>query len=247
MISGGLVTHSATAVDGPRARARRRGPPSNRHGGCGSAAWWASGLLLRPPSRGRRPLWPGRGGSPSPFPAFSQLAIPAVGVLAISGLALARLHLTAWDELLRTPVRALAHGQAPRLRRDARPGRATTSSGSTGGCEPRSPAARADGATVARFRRSLRTEAGLGVVALLFAAVLAQHLAGAPRGGRREPGFSPRADGSTSAQVRLDVTPLAPGAQHDSADRDQCGRTPPGRRDRRRWCSSCPPRAASGR
>jgi putative copper export protein len=36
------------------------------------------------------------------IPAFSQLAIPAVAALSVSGLVLARLHLTAWGDLVRT-------------------------------------------------------------------------------------------------------------------------------------------------
>ena len=207
VISGGLVTHSATTVEG---RALALGVEGVH---LVAVALWVGGLvgfalMLRPGMA--TPTAPAATSALAlAIPAFSQLAIPAVGALGLSGLMLARQHLTAWDELVRTPygrwltaklvvfaaMLALAGYHQQRVHRRLRDAVA-------GG--------RADGATLARFRRSLRTEAGLGLVALLFAATLAStspsHLA------------VPDADAAfhhertlDDARVRLDVTPLRPG------------------------------------
>ena len=208
VISGGLLTHSATVVDG---RALALGLEALH---LVAMAAWVGGLvgfgsLLWHTITSPAAAVAETKGVALAIPAFSGLAIPAVGTLAISGLALARLHLTAWDELIRTPygrwllakllvfaaMLALAAYHQQRVHRRLRDAVA-------GG--------RDDGATVSRFRHSLRIEAGLGVVALLFAAVLASTspappaVAGASSGFRLERSFE-------AARVRLDVTPLRPG------------------------------------
>jgi copper transport protein len=206
VISGGLVTHSATLVEG---RTLALGVEAVH---LVAVALWVGGLvgfalMLRPAIA--TPTAPTATSALAlAIPAFSQLAIPAVGALALSGLLLARQHLTAWDELVRTPYGrwltaklvvfaamltvAAYHQRVGYWLRNA------------------VAAGRSDAAILARFRRSLRTEAGLGLVALLFAAALAStsptHLA------------VPDADAAfhhermlDDTRVRLDVTPLLPG------------------------------------
>ena len=99
VMSGGLVSHSAGTVDG-RALA-----VSAEAFHLLATAVWVGGLL------GFVQLF--RAGAATPLaetrraglaiPAFSQLAIPAVGVLGASGLILARVHVTQWTDLLTTP------------------------------------------------------------------------------------------------------------------------------------------------
>ena len=208
VISGGLVTHSATTVEG---RALAFGVEAVH---LVAMALWVGGLvgfslilwlgIATPTARvGTREV-------ALAIPAFSQLAIPAVGALGLSGLALARLHLTGWDELVRTPygrwlaaklvvftaMLALAAYHQQRVHQRLRDAVA---------------AGRTDATTLARFQRSLRTEGGLGLLALLFAAGLAStsppHVAVAGTG----PAFhhDRRLD---DVQIRLDVTPLRPGS-----------------------------------
>jgi copper transport protein len=205
VMSGGLVSHSAGAVDG---RAFAVGAQAFH---LLAMAVWVGGLL------GFVQLF--RAGAATPLtetqraglaiPAFSQLAIPAVGVLGASGLILARVHVTEWTALLTTPygrwltakllvfavmlVLAGYHQLAVSRRLRAAIGHH-----------------RGDAATVARFGRTLRTESALGVAALLLAAVLGVTPPPAPAAADIPVGFRHERT-VDEANVRLDVTPLRPG------------------------------------
>ena len=105
------------------------------------------------------------------IPKFSGLAVLAVGSLAVSGLILARLHLAAWDELLDTTYGRwlsaklavfavmLALGGWHQARIGPALARELERNGRTSGWLP-------------RFRRSVRVEAALGLVALALAGAL---------------------------------------------------------------------------
>ena len=105
------------------------------------------------------------------IPRFSGLAVLAVGSLAVSGLLLARLHLTAWGELVGTEygrwlaaklavfAAMLALGAWHQVRIGPALTRAIERGETTPGSAP-------------RFRRSIRVEAALGVVALALAGAL---------------------------------------------------------------------------
>lgn len=207
VISGGLVSHSAAAVEG---RALALGAEALH---LLAMALWVGGLLGF-----ARVLW--QASAPPEavsetrrlalaIPTFSQLALPAVGALSVSGLLLARLHLTAWGELVGTPygrwlatklvvfAAMLALGAYHQRRVHGRL-RAALLRG-TG-----------DPKTVTRFRRSLRTEAALGLVALLLAAVLGTTAPPGPSAADASAGFR-HERALDEARVRLDVSPLRPG------------------------------------
>ena len=205
VMSGGLVSHSAGAVDG---RTLAVGAEAFH---LLAMAVWVGGLLgfvqlfrvatATPLAETQR--------AGLAIPAFSQLAIPAVGVLGGSGLILARVHVTEWTELLTTPygrwltakllvfavmlILAGYHQLAVSRRLRAAIGHHC-----------------ADAATVARFGRTLRTEAALGVAALLLAAVLGVTPPPAPVAADIAAGFRHERT-VDEARVRLDVTPLRPG------------------------------------
>jgi copper transport protein len=206
VISGGLVSHSAGTVDH---RGLALGAEALH---LLAMAVWVGGLL------GFVRLF--RAGTASSalvetrqlglaIPAFSQLAVPAVGVLGASGLVLARTYVSAWRELLTTPygrwlaAKLLVFGLMIVL----------------GGYHQlvihrrvRTAIAQGHGDvdTVARFGRTLRTEAVLGMTALLLAAGLGVTAPPAPSSAEILPGFRHERT-VDEAQVRLDVTPLRPG------------------------------------
>jgi copper transport protein len=205
VMSGGLVSHSAGTVDG---RALALGSEAFH---LVAMAVWVGGLM------GFVQLF--RAGAATALaetqrvglaiPAFSELAIPAVGVLGASGLILARVHVTEWAALLTTPygrwltakllvfavMLALAGYHQLAVSRRLRAAIAHH---------------RADPPTVARFGRTLRTEATLGVTALLLAAVLGVTPPPAPAAADIPAGFRHERT-VDEARVRLEVTPLRPG------------------------------------
>lgn len=206
VISGGVVSHSAAIVEG---RALALGAEALH---LLATALWVGGLLGF-----ALVLWPvsatpaglaGTRGLALAIPAFSQLAIPAVAGLGVSGLILARLHLSAWDQLVRTPygrwlaaklvvftaMLALGAYHQRRVHRRLREALARRAG---------------DVATVRGFRHTLRVEAGLGFAALLLAAILGTTALPAP-----PPAASPglRHERTVEeARVRLEVAPLRPG------------------------------------
>lgn len=210
VMSGGLVSHVAAAAEG---RWLLLGVQAAH---LLAMASWVGGLL------GFATIfWRAGAGSvaareavhlASALPAFSGLAVLAVGTLALSGLVLARLHLVAWDGLLGTTYgRWLAAKlvvflvmlglggwhQArvePSLRRAIERGEA------------------APGA-VSRFRRSIRVEAALGVGALALAGVLS--VTAPPTSStsvdRPPPAAFRHERALDEARVRLEISPLRPG------------------------------------
>lgn len=208
VVSGGVVTHSATVAEG-RALALS---VETLHL-IATAAWVGGlvgfGLLLRQAAQAPTAVAVETKAAALAIPAFSLLAIPAVGVLAISGLALARLHLTSWADLFRTPygrwlvaklivftvLLALGAYHQQRVHRRLRH---AVAGGSTAG------------ATTRGFRRSLVVEAGLGLVALLLAAALASTSPTSAAVAGRSPGFHLERS-SDVARLLLEVTPLQPG------------------------------------
>jgi copper transport protein len=208
VVSGGVVTHSATVVEG---RALALGIETLHL--VATAVWVGGlvgfGLLLQHAAKARTAAAAETTAVALAIPAFSQLAIPAVGALAISGLALARLHLTTWTDLVGTPYgrwlvaklmvfAALLALGAYHQQRVHRRLRDAVAGGSNAG------------ATAARFRRSLAIEAGLGLVALLLAAALASTSPTSAAVASTSPGF--RLERSSEvARIALEVTPLRPG------------------------------------
>jgi copper transport protein len=207
VVSGGLVSHSAATVEGRALALGAQGLHlvamalwAGGLVGFALMAWGAATLPAEGPETRRLAL---------AIPTFSQLAIPAVGVLSVSGVVLARLHLTTWGDLLGTAygrwlsaklvvfaaMLALGayHQQRVHVRlREALAHRA------------------ADAGTVTRFRWSLGTEATLGLVALLLAATLGATAPPGPAVAGASPGFR-RERSLEEARVRLEVTPLRPG------------------------------------
>ena len=198
VLSGGAVSHAAAVPD----RWLALGAEA-----CHllAAALWVGGLI------GFTRLWRRTGPAASPslralalaVPDFSVRAIPAVGLLAASGLVLARLHVPAWGDLVATP-----YGRWLLAKLGVFAGMLVLGAYHQGVVHPRLCRAAARGAedprTVAWFRRSLRLEAGLGLSALLLAAGLAVTPPPAPPGFRHARAVGP-------VHVQLQITPGRPG------------------------------------
>ena len=142
VMTGGLVSHGAAVVEG---RWLALGAEALH---LLAVAPWAGGLLAFATVFWRtRPA----GASDSrdartalAIPAFSRLAVLAVGTLAASGLILARLHLTAWSELVGTPYGRWLAGEDRRVRGDA--GARSVAPGMGGASAHARARARGDGA-----------------------------------------------------------------------------------------------------
>jgi copper transport protein len=206
VVSGGLVSHSAGAGDD---RGLALGAEALH---LLAVAVWVGGLL------GFVRLFRASSAPPAlaatrqlglAIPAFSQFVVPAVGLLGASGLVLARVHVTAWGELLTTPygrwltakllvfAAMVALGGYHQL---VIHGRLRAAIAAHSG----------DVATVTRFGRTLRAEAVLGIVALLLAAVLGVTAPPAPSSAEPPAGFRHERT-VDEAHLRLDVIPLRPG------------------------------------
>ena len=210
VMAGGLVSHGAAVPEG---RWLALGAEALH---LLAMASWVGGLFAFATVFWRtRPA--GASGSPAArtalaIPAFSRIAVLAVGTVAVSGLVLARFHLTSWSAMVGTAygrwlaakiavfVAMLALGAwhqmwlAPRLTR-ALAARETA------------PEA------VLAFRRSVRREATLGLVALGLAGALGVTAPPAPPAAAT-PGAAPAFRHERTfdeARVRLEVTPLHPG------------------------------------
>ena len=188
VMTGGLVSHvAATSRDAGCSSASRRSTfwpwPRGSGGVLGFATvFWRAGAGSLPAREAARLALA--------LPAFSGLAVLAVGALAVSGLVLARLHLAAWDELVGTPYgRWLAAKVVVFL--------AMLGLGAwhQGWIQPSLLRAiqRGDAAvgSVPRFRRSIRVEAALGLVALALAGILGVTAPPAPSSTRRLTGCRP--------------------------------------------------------
>jgi copper transport protein len=146
------------------------------------------------------------------IPTFSGMAVVAVGCLAVSGFLLGRLHLAGWGDLLGTTygrwlaaklgvfLVMLTLGAWHQTRIEPALVRAIRRSETTTGW-------------VSRFRRSIRVEAAVGLVALALAGTLgvtappAPSTSGGPApsaGFRHERAFE-------EARVRVEIAPLRPG------------------------------------
>jgi copper transport protein len=204
VMAGALVSHGAAAVEGRwlilGAEALHLLAVAAWVGGLQgfATAFWRAGVAFPPREAARVAL---------AIPAFSGLAALAVGVLSLSGFVLARIHLTAWDELVGTAYGRwlaaklavfgvmLALGgwhqwrTAPSLLRALERGEPAPTS-------------------VPRFRRSIRVEAALGLAALALAGVLGVTAPPAPRAAL--PGFT-HERALAAARVRLEIAPLRPG------------------------------------
>jgi copper transport protein len=207
--TGGLVSHGAAVVEG---RWVVLGAQALH---LLAMASWAGGLLGFATVFWRAE--PARTMGPAArlalaIPAFSGLALLAVGSLAVSGLVLARVHLTQWGELVATPYgRWLAAKLAvfvamlllgawhqmwvqPRLVRLVERGEPTPG-------------------PIPRFRCTVRVEAALGVVALGLAGFLGVTPPPAPRApAEAPPSAALRHERALDvARVRLEIAPLRPG------------------------------------
>jgi copper transport protein len=210
VMTGGLVSHGAAVPEG---RWLALGAEALH---LLAMASWVGGLFAfatvfwrtRPASASGSPdAW-----TALAIPAFSRIAVVAVGSVAVSGLVLARFHLTSWSAMVGTAygrwltakiavfAAMLALGAwhqmwlAPRLTR-ALAARETA------------PEA------VLAFRRSVRREATLGLVALGLAGALGVTAPPAPPAAA-PPGAAPAFRHERTfdeARVRLEVTPLHPG------------------------------------
>jgi copper transport protein len=209
---GGLVTHGAALADG-----RWLALAAEMLHLLGVTAW-AGGLLAFATVFWRASATGVPGAEVArlaiAIPAFSGLAGLAVGLLSMSGLFLARLHLGAWSELGGTPygrwlVAKLAVFLAMLTLAAWHQGWVTPRLTRALGGREISPGA------VAGFRRSVRLEAALGVAALGLAGVLGVTAPPVPA--------IPAADAAPAApafrhervleeaRVRLEITPLRPG------------------------------------
>jgi copper transport protein len=209
---GGLVTHGAALVDG-------RWPAlSAEMLHLLAVTAWAGGLLAFGTVFWRASESVGAGAEIArlalAMPAFSGLAVLAVGILSVSGLFLARLHLGAWTELLGTP-----YGRWLGAKLAVFAAMLALAAWHQGWVTPRLARALAGGemglVLVAGFRRSVRLEATLGVVALALAGVLGVTAPPAPAvpsaaSQPGAPGFR-HERALDDARVRLEITPLHPG------------------------------------
>jgi copper transport protein len=208
---GGLVSHGAAVVDGRwlvlGAECLHLLAVASWLGGlvCFATVFWRAGQVDAAASEPARLL--------VAIPAFSRLAALAVGILAVSGFLLARLHLAGWDDLAGTPygrwvaakvgvfTAMLALGGWHQGRIGPRLCQALAAGGSAG-------------SVVSGFRRTVRLEAALGLVALGLAGVLGVTMPPA----RPDPidhaashaGFV-HERALDEARVRLDIAPLRPG------------------------------------
>jgi copper transport protein len=207
---GGLVSHVATVVDG---RWLVLGAEALH---LLAMASWAGGLIAF-----ATVFWRVRPAGASTaeatrlvvaLPAFSRLAVLAVGVLAVSGLLLARLHLTTWMELVGT-----AYGRWLLAKLLVFAAMLALGGWHQGWVEPRLVRALDGGDAaaqwVSRFRRSVRLEAALGLLALAAAGALGVTAPPAPSASM--PGEAPSAfrhdRAFDEASVRLEILPLRPG------------------------------------
>lgn len=209
--SGGLVSHGAAVAEG---RALALGAEGLH---LLAMASWVGGLLCFATVFWRA----GAAGTADPeaerlvvaIPAFSRLAVLAIGILGVSGLVLARLHLAAWGELLDT-----AYGRWVAAKVVVFAAMLGLGAWHQWGVESRLRRALTLGATgagaVSLFRRSVRIEAALGIAALGLAGALGVT---APPSPAAPPAASAEAPGFThervldEARVRLEITPLRPG------------------------------------
>ena len=185
VMTGGLVSHGAAVVE------RRWLAIGAEALHLLAVATWAGGLLAFATVFWR--TWPANASDARAvrtalaIPAFSRLAVLAVGILAASGLILARLHLTAWSELVGT-----AYGRWLLAKIAVFAAMLALGGWHQGWVEPRLTRALARGETAPRavlaFRRSVRLEAALGLVALGLAGVLGVTAPPAPPGGPGGPG-----------------------------------------------------------
>jgi len=209
VVLGGLVTHGAALVDG------RWLALSAEMLHLLAVTAWAGGLLAFGTAFWRASVSVGAGAEIArlalAMPAFSELAVLAVGLLSVSGLFLARLHLGAWSELLGTP-----YGRWLVAKLAVFAVMLALAAWHQGWVTPRLARALAGRemgpVVVAGFRRSVRLEAALGVVALALAGVLGvtapPALSAASQSGAA--GFR-HERALDDARVRLEITPLRPG------------------------------------
>ena len=207
---GGLVSHGATVVEG---RWLVLGAEALH---LLAMASWVGGLIAFATVFWR--VWPAGASTAEgtrlgvALPAFSRLAVLAVGVLAVSGLLLARLHLTTWMELVGT-----AYGRWLLAKLLVFLAMLALGGWHQGWVEPRLVRAiegrEAAAKWVLRFRRSIRIEAALGLLALAAAGALgvtAPPTPAASMPGESHPAF--RHDRAfDEARVRLEIAPLRPG------------------------------------
>jgi putative copper export protein len=146
------------------------------------------------------------------IPAFSGLAVLAVGTLVVSGLLLARLHLASWGDLVGT-----AYGRWLAAKLAVFVAMLALGAWHQARVEPslvRALAGRQPASSALRFRRSIRAEAALGLGALALAGTLGVTAPPSPAAAAGVPvtaaGFHHERV-FDEARVRLDVTPLHPG------------------------------------
>ena len=214
--TGGLVSHAAAAGEGRwqvlGAEALHLVAMATWAGGLLGFAtvFWRTGAVSSTHEARRLAL---------AIPAFSGLAVLAVGVLAVSGLVLARLHLETWGALVGT-----AYGRWLAAKLTVFLAMLGLGAWHQGRVAPSLLRAiqREDTApeSVPRFRRTIRLEAALGLVALALAGVLgvtappAPSLAPptSPTSDHRPPAAAFRHERALDeARVRLEIAPLRPG------------------------------------
>jgi copper transport protein len=207
---GGLVSHGATVVEG---RWLVLGAETLH---LLAMASWVGGLIAFATVFWR--VWPAGASTAEAtrlgvaLPAFSRLAVLAVGVLAVSGLLLARLHLITWMELVGT-----TYGRWLLAKLLVFAAMLALGGWHQGWVEPQLVRAIEGGEAaaewVSRFRRSVRIEAALGLLALAAAGALGVTAPPAPAASI--PGGGPAAfrhdRAFDEARVRLEIAPLRPG------------------------------------
>jgi copper transport protein len=219
VMAGGLVSHAAAAGDDRwlilGAECLHLLAVASWLGGlvCFATVFWRAGQIAGAVPDAERLM--------VAIPAFSRLAALAVGILAVTGFLLARLHLADWGELagtaygrwvaakvlVFTAMLALGAWHQGRTAPRARPG--------AGG-------RRTDEERVVRVPGTVRLEAALGLVALGLAGILAVTMPPA-RSGPPPPTGSPGSLDHAApagfrherdldaARVRLEIAPLRPG------------------------------------
>ncbi len=213
--TGGLVSHGAAAAEG---RALALGAEALH---LLAMASWVGGLLCFATVYWRA----GAAGTADPeterlvvaIPTFSRLAVFAVAIIGVSGLLLARLHLSAWSELLDT-----TYGRWVGAKVAVFLAMMGLGAWHQWGVESRLRRALARGlagsGAVSLFRRTVRIEAALGLAALGLAGALGvtappsgsssagvvETPAAAPAGFTHERALD-------AARIRLEITPVRPG------------------------------------